>query len=97
MEFVSTRELRVSPGPILQRLQVGEHEVVVTSHGKPVALLVGITDDNFEETVQLLRQARAQLAASRLRAHAQQQGLDGLDAEAIEAEIQTARAVRRPA
>jgi len=95
MEFVSTRELRLNPGPVLHRLQEGEREAVVTSHGKPVALLVGVGEEDLEETLRLLRQARAQLAVSRLRARAREQGLDDLDQEAINAEIQAARADRQ--
>jgi len=97
MEFVSTRELRINSGPVLARVQEGGHEVVVTSHGKPVALMVGVTSDDFEDTLQALRRARAQVAVSRLRAHAQRQGLNALDAEEIDEEIRAIRSARQQA
>lgn len=95
MEFVSTRELRLNPGPVLHRLQEGEREAVVTSHGKPIALLVGVGEDDVEDTLRLVRQARAQLAVSRMRAQAREQGADALSEDAIADEIAAARASRR--
>lgn len=96
MRFVSTRELRINPGPALEGLHAEDQEVVVTSRGKPVALLVGVTADDFEDAIQALRQARAQVAVSRLRAHAQRAGADALDQEAIDEEIRQARVARQP-
>ena len=42
MKFVSSREIRVNPRPIFDSLEE-DHEVVITSRGKPVALLLGVT------------------------------------------------------
>lgn len=95
MHFVSTRELRINPGPVLQHIRESGHEVIVTSHGKPVALLVGVTSDDFEDTLQALRRARAQVAVSRLREHAQRQGLDALNAAEIDDEVRAVRSTRR--
>jgi antitoxin (DNA-binding transcriptional repressor) of toxin-antitoxin stability system len=97
VRFISTRELRINPGPALEGLQSEEQEAVITSHGKPVALLVGVTAEDLEDTVQALRRARAQVAVSRLRAHAQRRGLDALDQDTIDDEIRQARASRQPA
>lgn len=93
MEFVSTHELRINPGPVLARVREGGHEVVVTSHGKPVALMVGVTSDDFEDTLQALRRARAQVAVARLRAHAQRQGLDALNAAEVDYETRAVRSL----
>lgn len=84
MEFVSTHKLQCNPASVLQRMQERGHEVIITSHGKPVALLVSVTGNDFEDTLHALRRARAQVAVSRLRAHARSQGLDALDTEAVE-------------
>jgi prevent-host-death family protein len=97
MRFVSTRELRINPGPALEGLQAEGQEVVVTSHGKPVALLVGVTAEDFEDAIQALRRARAEVAVSRLRALAQRHGIAALDQEAIDEEIRQTRASRQPA
>jgi prevent-host-death family protein len=97
MKFVSARELRINPAPVLARVQEGDHEVVVTSHGKPVALMVSVTSDDFEDTLEALRRARAQVAVSRLRAHAQRQGLDALDTKDVDEEIRAIRSARQQA
>lgn len=89
MEFVSSREIRVNPRPVFDLLGE-EREVVVTSRGKPVALMVGVSGEDFEETIRLLRRAKAQAAVSRVRA------VGGVASdEEIEAEIRAARDERR--
>lgn len=66
MKFVSSREIRVNPRPVFEAAEEGE-EVVITSRGKQVALLLGISGEDLEETVRLVRRARAQAAISRMR------------------------------
>jgi antitoxin (DNA-binding transcriptional repressor) of toxin-antitoxin stability system len=93
MKFVSSREIRVNPRPIFEALGE-ENEVVVTSRGKPIALLVGVSGDDLEETVRLVRRAKAQVAASRMRKVASQKGLDMMGREEIEQEIKVTRRER---
>ena len=93
MKFVSSREIRVNPGPVLDAVTHG-HEMVITSRGKPVALMMGVNDDDLEETVRLVRRARAQGAVSRMRRAAAGRGSDARDREDIEAEIRAARSAR---
>ena len=93
MKFVSSREIRVNPRPVFEAAEEGD-EVVITSRGKPVALLVGVNGEDLEETVRLVRRARAQAAVSRMRRAASQEGTDGLSQEEIEAEISAARGER---
>lgn len=92
MKFVSSREIRVNPRPVFESLE--DQEVVLTSRGKPVALLLSVSGDDLEETVQLVRRARAQAAASRMRKEAAERGLDRMSPEEIEAEIEAARSER---
>jgi prevent-host-death family protein len=92
MKFVSTREIRVNPKPVFDAL--GEDEVVVTSRGKPVALLVGVSGEDLEETVRLIRHARAQAAVSRMRKAAARKGLDRMGRGEIEEEVRVARSNR---
>ncbi len=93
MKFVSSREMRVNPGPVFQAAEEGE-EVVITSRGKPVALLLGISGEDLEETVRLVRRARAQAAVSRMRKAAAREGSEGMSREEIEEEINAARSER---
>lgn len=92
MKFVSSREIRVNPRPVFESLE--DQEVVLTSRGKPVALLLSVSGDDLEETVQLVRRARAQAAASRMRRKAAERGLDEMGQEEIDAEIEAARSER---
>ncbi|HKZ83899.1 MAG TPA: type II toxin-antitoxin system prevent-host-death family antitoxin [Anaerolineae bacterium] len=94
MEFVSVRDLRIQPGQVWKRLaETGE--LIITSHGKPIALLAGVTDATLEQTLTALRRARAQVAASQLRAAAQARGTDKMSMREIDAEIKAARRERR--
>ena len=87
MDFVSSRELRVNPRPVFERLE-GEREVIITSHGKPVALMLGVDGEDVEEVVRSVRRARAELAASRMRRAATEKGLAEAD---VENEIEAVR------
>ncbi len=90
MEFVSSREIRVNPKPVFERLEE-EKEVVITSRGRPVALLLGVSGENLEDTVRAVRHARAELAVSRMRRIASE---NGLKTGEIDAEIEAVRRER---
>jgi prevent-host-death family protein len=93
VKFVSSREIRVNPRPVFEAAKEGD-EVVITSRGKPVALLLGISGEDLEETVRLVRRARAQAAVSRMRKAAAREGADSMSREEIEGEISAARSER---
>jgi hypothetical protein len=92
VEYVATRELRNRPGAF-QDL-VDEDDAVLTSSGKPFGLVIGVDDENVEETVRLVRRVRAEQALSRLRKRAAEQGLDRLTDDEVETEVQAARRAR---
>ena len=94
MEFITVRDLRTRPGQIWDKLRE-QRDLILTSNGRPIAVLSHIEEGGVEETLASLRRARAQAALSRLRADAAAQGLDRLSADEIEAEIATARAERQ--
>lgn len=91
MKFVSSREIRVNPRTVLDAAEEGD-EVVITSRGKPIALLVGVDGENLEETVRLVRRAKTQAAVSRMRKAARESS-DSMD-QKVEAEIAAARSER---
>ena len=90
---MSSREIRVNPRPVFEATEEGE-EVVITSRGKHVALLIGISGEDLDETVRLVRRARAQAAVSRMRKAAAREGSDSMSREEIEEEISAARSER---
>ena len=83
----------MNPRPVFEATEGGD-EVVITSRGKPVALLVGVEGDNLEETIRFIRTAKAQAAASRMRKAATQQRLDAMSQNEIAEEIEAVRRER---
>ncbi len=94
MKFVTVRDFRIKPGTVWSKLEKKE-EVVITSNGKPIALLTGVNDINFDETVRALRRAKAELSVSRMRQTADKKGLPGFTPKEIEAEIAAVRKKRK--
>ena len=92
MRFVSVRELRNQPGRVWEAIQ--GREMVLTANGKPVAILVGVEEESLEETLSLLRRARAQAAMSRLRAQAARSGASKLKKDEVAEEIAAVRRER---
>lgn len=95
MKFLSTRELRNRPGYVRDLAQTDD--LVLTANGKPIAILLGVEEDELEETARAIRQARAQLALTRLRKQAARRGADRMSSTAIAAEIRAVRSRRRQA
>ena len=94
MEFITVRDLRTRPSQIWDKLRQ-QLDLILTSNGRPIAVLSHIDEGGVEEMLTALRRARAQTAVSRLRADAAAQGLDRLPAGEIEAEIAAARSERK--
>jgi len=93
MKFLSTRDLRNRPGYVRKLAQ--KEDLVLTANGKPIALLLGVENDDLEETARVVRQARAQRALSRMRREAARRGLEQMPPAAIEAQIHAVRAKRK--
>jgi prevent-host-death family protein len=94
MKIVSDREFRNEPGRV--RKALAEQDVVITSRGKPYAVMLPVSESqNIEEVLLLASRIRAQMALSSVRAKAAQRGLDDLTAAEINAEIQAVREQRR--
>jgi len=96
MEFVTIRDLRLKPAEVWDKLRQ-QRELILTSNGRPVAIIAGVGENDVEETVAALRRARAQAAVSRLRRAAAERGTNKLSAAEIEAEIAQVRRERRAA
>jgi antitoxin (DNA-binding transcriptional repressor) of toxin-antitoxin stability system len=93
MRFISVRELNTKPKEIWSRIK--DEEIVITSNGKPIALLSGVTEDTLDNTVRVIRRSRALMALEAMQKKALQRGLDKLTDAQIESEIKTVRKSRR--
>jgi antitoxin (DNA-binding transcriptional repressor) of toxin-antitoxin stability system len=96
MEFITVRDLRLRPAEVWGKL-AQEHEIVLTSNGRPLAILAGVGENDVEEMMIALRRARAQAAVSRLRRTAATHGTNKLSMAEIEAEIAEVRKARHSA
>ncbi len=94
MKFLSVRDLRGKPGEAWRSLE-REREVVVTSNGKPIAILSAVNEDSLEETLAAIRRARAVAAVSESQHRAARLGTDKLTLSEINREIAAVRRQRR--
>jgi prevent-host-death family protein len=95
MRYVSVRELRNRPGRLWSTLS--KDDVVLTSNGKPMGVLVGVDETRLADTVEAIRRAKAMLAVSRIRKKAVETGLNRLSMGEINREIREVRRRRRSA
>jgi antitoxin (DNA-binding transcriptional repressor) of toxin-antitoxin stability system len=93
MKFVSVRDLRGKSSEIWKDLS-GEREMVVTSNGRPIAILAAINESNLEESLAAFRQARAVEAVASLQRKSLERGTDRISMEEIDSEIKSTRKKR---
>jgi antitoxin (DNA-binding transcriptional repressor) of toxin-antitoxin stability system len=94
MKTVTIRDLRTRPREVQQSLSAGDH-TLLTSNGKPVAIMVPVDSSNFDETLELLQRARAQQAVRAIRRSAQAAGTDNLSPKDIDRVVAETRKKRR--
>jgi antitoxin (DNA-binding transcriptional repressor) of toxin-antitoxin stability system len=93
MRFISVRDLSTKPKEIWNKIK--EEEVVITSNGKPIALLSGVTEETLEKTVRSIRRSRALIALEEMQKRSIESGLDKLTDSQIESEIRAVRKSRK--
>jgi PHD/YefM family antitoxin component YafN of YafNO toxin-antitoxin module len=69
-------------------------KVVLTTNGKPTALMLGIDEDSFEDTLEDLRSARIRRSIKQMREQSENAGLNEMTLDEINAEINAARSAR---
>ena len=90
MQFVTVRELRSRSADLWKRLAV-EPDMVITSNGKPVAILSAVSPDGVEESLAALRRIRAVAAVEAMQRHSVAVGRHRTSQAAIQAEIRAYR------
>jgi len=91
MKFISVRDLRGKSAQVWKELPQ-EKEMIITSNGRPIAIIAAISDSNLEESLSAFRQARAVEAVASLQRRSVEMGTDKMTMDEIDAEI---KAVRR--
>jgi antitoxin (DNA-binding transcriptional repressor) of toxin-antitoxin stability system len=94
MKFVSVRDLRGKSAQVWKELPE-EKELIITSNGRPIAILAAISEANLEESLDAFRQARAVEAVTSLQYKSVEQGTNKITADEIDAEIRSVRKKRR--
>ena len=93
MRFVSVRELRGRSAAVWKEL-AEEKDLVITSNGKPIALLSATSEETLEESLAAVRRARALAAVTAMQQASLKAGTDRLTRKEIDAEIEAVRKVR---
>lgn len=94
MHLIAIKDLK-QPRVLKQRLLV-ERELLLTSDGRPVAVLVDIgpTEDP-EAVIQAIRDSRSRMALSQIRDAARRAGTSAMAMRDIDREIASARKARK--
>ena len=93
MKFLSVRDLRGKSAEVWKELPA-EREMIITSNGRPIAILASISESNLEESLSAFRQARAVKAVASLQRRSAEQGTDRITMDGIDAEIKAVRKKR---
>ncbi|MDX2253853.1 MAG: hypothetical protein NW202_16295 [Nitrospira sp.] len=94
MKFITVRDLRGRSGQVWTKL-AREREIILTSNGKPIAILSAVSEETLEESLTAVRRARAVAAVEKMQRQSVQAGTDHLSPTDIAAEIKAARKARR--
>jgi len=94
MNFITIREFKTQAAKIWGRLEK-DHDLVLTNHGRPVAVLVETGGQDLERTLADLKAMRGLRAMEDMQAGAKAKGLDSMGLADINAEIKATRAARR--
>lgn len=93
MRFISVRDLRGKSAQIWKQLAKVK-QMVITSNGKPIAILSPTSEDTIEESLSAIRTARAISAVEAMQMKSAKGGRDRLNLKDINIEIRAERKAR---
>lgn len=94
MTFTTRRDLREHPRQVWTKLS-HERDLILTSNGKPIAILSTVSKETLEDTLAAIRRARAIAAVKAIQSHSAAVGADRLTSKEIQAVITAVRRNRR--
>ena len=86
MKFLSVRDLKTKSSQVWKDLPE-QKEMVVTSNGRPIAILSTINENNLEQILTAFRRARATNALASIQYDSIQKGTDMISMDEINSEI----------
>ena len=94
MKFLSVRDLKTKSSQVWKELP-GQKEMIVTSNGRPIALLSSINENNLEQILTAFRRARATSVVASMQYESTQKGTDKISMDEINSEIEVVRSKRK--
>ena len=93
MKFVTIRDFRARSAQVQKDLPRYK-ELVLTSNGKPIAIMTAITGESLEESLAAIRRAQAITAVTKLQIKSARSGKYAMKSDQIDDEIKMARRSR---
>ncbi|GAG41737.1 unnamed protein product [marine sediment metagenome] len=90
MKFVGIRDFRNKSAKVWEELNI-EKEIIITSNGKPIAILSSTSEENLEENLSAFRRSRAIKAVTELQKKSVEKGTDEITLDEINTEIKAER------
>ena len=94
MKFITVRDLRGRPSEVWSKLARNK-DLVLTSNGKPIAILSAVSEETLEGSLAALRQTRAVTAVEAMQSESVGAGTGKMTLGEINAEIAATRKTRR--
>lgn len=94
MKFVTVRDLRNKPAIFRESLSE-EKDIVLTSNGKPFAIVTLTSEDTLEKSLATIRRIRAENAVTSMQIKSQEIGTNRLSLREINTEIAKVRKKRK--
>ncbi len=94
MKFVTVRDLRLKPGAVWKMAEK-EKDIVITSNGRPVAILTGTNEDRLELELAALKKARAITTLNLIHRESVGRKTDVISSKTIDEEITKTRRGRK--
>jgi antitoxin (DNA-binding transcriptional repressor) of toxin-antitoxin stability system len=94
MKLLSVRDLKTKSSQVWKDLP-DQKEMVITSNGRPIAILSSVNEKNLEQVLSAFRQARAIEAVTSIQYESVRKGTDKITLEEINKEIKAVRSKRK--
>lgn len=94
MKFLSVRNLKTKSSKVWKELS-DQKDMVITSNGRPIAILSSITENNLEQVLLAFRQARAMQAVTSIQYESVRKRTDKITMDEIDHEITSVRSKRK--
>lgn len=94
MKFLSVRDLKTKSSQVWKDLP-DQKDMVITSNGRPIAILSSINENNLEQVLSAFRQARAMEAVTSIQYESVRKGTDKISLKEIDHEIKLVRSGRK--